>query len=580
MKKKQTKKPNTSFILPSLFLLSILSFIACNSKPPVEEKQVQNNVKLSKHTDEFKKEVIEVVEGIHVAIGYGLANSILIEGNDGVIIVDAMESAEAAMPVKEVFKKITNKPVKAIIYTHYHSDHTLGSKILAGNDKPDVYAHETTPYYLDKLVTVVREIIFIRAARQFGMYLPSEEIENAGIGPYLLFNTKTTPTLIRPNKTFKDRMAIEIAGVKLELFFAPGETPDQLFVWLPDKKVLLPGDNFYKSFPNLYAIRGTPYRDVMKWVNSLDKIREKRAEYLIPCHSRPLVGSDHIFQTLTDYRDAIQYVHDQTIQGINKGFTPDELVELVKLPKHLSESPYLQEYYGTVEWSVRSIFDGYLGWFSGNSTDLFRLPIKERAKRFEKLAGGKQQLLNQAKEAVKAEDYKWALELTDQLLVLDPDADDIKELRVTSLNALGRKQISANARHYYMTQALELQEKINIDPKETKSPLDIVHNVPLGAIFRGMAVKLNAKKSIDINQKVAFQFPDSGEAYTVHVRHGVAEIQPRLLANPDIIVIIESNLWKEIVSGVTNPLGAFAKRKIKVTGGTIALVKFLSLFKE
>ncbi|MCJ7772972.1 MAG: MBL fold metallo-hydrolase [Desulfobacterales bacterium] len=578
MGKKQYTKMAIKLIF--FFLLSVFLVTSCNSKPAVEEKEIQNNVKLARHTDEFKKEIIEVVDGVYVAIGYGLANSILVEGNDGVIIIDAMESAEAAIPVKEAFNKISNKPVKAIIYTHYHSDHTLGSKIMAGNDTPDVYAHESTPYYLDKLVTVVREIIFIRAARQFGTYLQYEEVVNAGIGPELLFNAQNTPTLIRPNKTFKDHMAVEISGVKLELFFAPGETPDQIFIWLPDKKVLLPGDNIYKSFPNLYAIRGTPYRDVMKWVNSLDKIRGMRAQNLIPCHSRPLVGSDVIFQTLTDYRDAIQYVHDQTIRGINKGLTPDELVEYVKLPKHLSESPFLQEYYGTVEWSVRSIFNGYLGWFSGNSADLFRLPIKERARRFENLAGGRDQLLGQAKEAVNAQDYQWALELTDQLLVLDPNANDVKALRAESLNALGRQQISANARHYYMTQALELQNKIDIDPKETKSPLDIVHSVPLAAIFQGMSVKLNAQKSMDINQKVSFQFSDSGESYTVHVRRGVAEIQPRLLDNPDITVKIDSTLWKEIASGVTNPAGAFAKGKIKVTGGTIALVKFLSLFKE
>jgi len=577
--RKAIKKDIQLFIHTLVFLIPVILFIACDSKPVVEDK-TKDNIKLSEHSDEFKKEVIEVVNGIYVAIGFGLANSILIEGDDGVIIVDTMESAEAAKPVYKIFRKISNKPVKGIIYTHYHSDHTLGSKIFAGDDNPDVYAHETTPYYLDKLATVVRDIIYIRAVRQFGTYLAPEEVINAGIGPYLLFNTKTTPTLVRPNKTFEDHIAVDIAGVKMELFFAPGETPDQLFIWIPDKKVLLPGDNFYRSFPNLYAIRGTPYRDVMKWVNSLDKIREKHAEYLIPSHSRPLIGKEHIYQTLTDYRDAIQYVHDQTVRGINRGLTPDELVEFVQLPKHLADSPYLQEYYGTVEWSVRSIFNGYLGWFSGNSTELFRLPIKERAKRFEKLAGGREQLISRAKEAVKAKDYKWALELTDQLLVLDPDADDIKALRVASLNALGRQQISANARHYYMTRALELQEKINIDPKKMKSPLDIVHNIPMAAIFRGMAVKLNAQKSIDINQKVAFQFPDTVETFTVHVRHGVAEIQPRLLDNPDITVKIDSNLWKEITAGVTNPAGAFVKGKIDVTGGTIKLVKFLSLFKE
>ena len=123
--------------------------------------------------------------------------------------------------------------------------------------------------------------------------------------------------------------------------------------------------NFYKSFPNLYAIRGTAYRDVTLWVKSLDKMRKLRAQYLVPHHTRPLKGAEKIYETLTNYRDAIQYVHDQTIRWMNKGLTPQAIVEKVKLPNHLAHRPYLREYYGTVQWSVRAIFNGYLGWFHG-----------------------------------------------------------------------------------------------------------------------------------------------------------------------------------------------------------------------
>ena len=92
--------------------------------------------------------------------------------------------------------------------------------------------------------------------------LPEGGVINDGIGPRLISDASTTPALLWPGRTFDgEQLDIEVSGVKLELVFAPGETPDQIFVWLPDKRVLLPGDNFYRSFPNLYAIRGTPYRD-------------------------------------------------------------------------------------------------------------------------------------------------------------------------------------------------------------------------------------------------------------------------------------------------------------------------------
>ncbi len=90
-------------------------------------------------------------------------------------------------------------------------------------------------------------------------------------------------------------------------------------------------------------------------------MRALRPAYLVPSHTRPLQGEQEIASALTDYRDAIQFVHDQTIRGINRGLTPDELATRIELPPHLASSPYLKPFYGTVEWSVRAIFDGYRG---------------------------------------------------------------------------------------------------------------------------------------------------------------------------------------------------------------------------
>ena len=111
-------------------------------------------------------------------------------------------------------------------------------------------------------------------------------------------------------------------------------------------------------------------------------------EHLVPSHTRAISGQDEIYETLTAYRDAIQFVHDQTVQGINRGLTPDELVEAVKLPPHLAGHPYLQEYYGKVEWSVRGIFDGYLGWFDGDAAALQPENPDTRAAAMASLAGG------------------------------------------------------------------------------------------------------------------------------------------------------------------------------------------------
>ena len=72
---------------------------------------------------------------------------------------------------------------------------------------------------------------------------------------------------------------------------------------------------------------------------------------------------------------------------MRKGERPDELVGHVTLPPTLADSPYLQELYGTVAWSVRAIYAEYAGWFDGNPAKLFPLPEQDRATRVIELAG-------------------------------------------------------------------------------------------------------------------------------------------------------------------------------------------------
>ncbi|MGC9324260.1 MAG: alkyl sulfatase dimerization domain-containing protein [Desulfomonilia bacterium] len=552
----------------------------CAITPPLEPVEVAAHPDLAEHSSEFTKQVLTVTDGVHLAIGFGLANSILLEGDDGVIIVDTLESAEAAIPVKKEFTRITSKPVKAIIYTHFHSDHTFGARIMAGDDNPDVYSHASTVAHLDRIVNITRDITYKRAMRMFGTLLPEGGLVNDGIGPFLAYDKDSTVALLRPTRTFKSEyMDLEIAGVSLRLIHAPGETPDQIVVWLPDKKVLLCADDYYKSFPNLYTIRGTAYRDVLVWVKSLDMMRTLRPEILVPGHTLPLYGADTIYETLTNYRDAIQFVHDQTIRHMNAGLTPDEIVELVKLPPHLASQPYLQEYYGTVEFSVRDIFDGYLGWFSGNATDLKPLSPAEEALRFASLAGGRDNLLEHARHAVQTGDHQWALVLTDHLIHLnDERTPEARSLRAAALNARAEQQISAPARNYYLTQALEVENRIAIGTVPKSSNIDLVHSIPLEALFSAMAVSLDPEKSSEVDTIVGFRFPDTGEAYTVHVRRGVAEIQPTFPANPDNTLTVDSFVWKEITAGIRNPALALVSGDVAIDGGTLDLIRFLRLF--
>jgi alkyl sulfatase BDS1-like metallo-beta-lactamase superfamily hydrolase len=336
---------------------------------------------------------------------------------------------------------------------------------------------------------ILNPIITERSNRMFGTLLSEEDLINVGIGPSL--NVSKSPTgYIKPDITFKDNLEITISGVEIQLFHAPGESNDQLFVWLPKHKALMPGDNIYKTFPNLYTIRGTTHRDVKGWIDSIDHMKTFNAEYLFPSHTKPIVGKNEINDVLTIYRDAIQYIHDQTVRLINKGLYPDQIAELIKLPEHIAKSPYLYEFYGTVRWSVKSIFNGYLGWFNGNPSELDPLSRKERAIRISKLAGGDQMLLEQLYSAVKKEDMQWALELSDHLITLDYFVDEVKDLRKKALIYEGSRSSNPNKRNYFLTSALELNEDFesNILIERTE---ELLEQISINTLFNVLSVRFN-----------------------------------------------------------------------------------------
>lgn len=300
--------------------------------------------------------MITVLDGIHCAIGFGIANSMLIEGIDGNIIIDTQESRETAMEVNEYFRNISTKPVIAIIYTHNHADHVFGAEVFAGDNRRNVkvYAHAMTGRLIDIGLSIVEPINIQRSARQFGRYLtPATGHINNGIGLSSGYRNTSTRGLIYPTDTFDNKSwPLTIAGRDFVLYHAPGETDDQIVVYMPNEKVLFAADNFYKSFPNIYSIRGTPTRDTLQWASSIDLMRSLKPTYLIPSHTKPITGEDDVYDVLTKYRDGIQFVHDQTVRFMNQGLTPDEIVgkNLIRLPKQLVDHPYLQQFYGTLDW--------------------------------------------------------------------------------------------------------------------------------------------------------------------------------------------------------------------------------------
>jgi len=445
--------------------MHIITILAVFSLSPLMHAVESMATKLLKERSEHLKPVItKVSTSVYCASGYSPANISMIIGTDGLVIVDTGMLPAHAKKVFTEFRKVTALPVKAIILTHGHGDHTGGASAFVedGVAKPAIFTRAPFNSEGDHFKHGGIKINGLRGARQGGFLLPQEKRINNGIASAVEVPKDRNvfvgdPPI--PTDTFVDgRKKVSVAGLEIELVAAPGETSDQLYVWFPAERVVFTGDNFYQSWPNLYAIRGHAYRDVREWIQSLDMMLKEKPAHVVPGHTQPILGEKLATEVLTNYRDAVKHVFDKTIEGINKGMTPDQLVDYVKLPANLKDLDYLREYYGNVEWGVRSIFTGYLGWFDGNPTHLFSLPPEEEAKRMAKLVGGIDALRAAAEKALEDDDAQWCAELCDHLLALNPANQAVRSLKAKSLETLAENLLTATGRNYYLTVAQELRK--------------------------------------------------------------------------------------------------------------------------
>ena len=545
---------------------------------------------LAAHTDHFEKQVYKVTDNVYAAVGWGLANTLMIEGTDGVIIVDPGISLESAQLVEAELRKITDKPVKAVVYTHFHPDHWGGVKAFVSEQEVasgavDIIAHETLLENVVRQGGLVGPIQAMRSGYTFGVFLAPEDVAgmNGGIGPA---EGAGTATFIAPTKTIQDRLETVIAGVEMEIFFVPSEAPDEIAVYLPKTNLLLSAEVIQgPTLPNIHTLRGTKFRDPVTWVRSIDLLRSYKADYMVPSHGQPLSGADKVEEVLTMTRDGIQFVHDQTIRHMNKGLTPDELAGAVAFPPHLAGyTPYLREYYGTVKHSVRQIYTGYLGWFAGDPTALDPTAPVERAKRHVELMGGRDNVLASALKAFRADDPQWAAELTTYLIRINHEDEEAKALKAAALRKLGYASMNINWRNWYLTSAMELEGKIEPIPALRKiaanfaSP-DVIAQWPMEILIEGLAPRLRAQASLDTHIVAGFKKPDGSESgYGLEIRRGVAQFHPRLPAETDFTLTLDRNTLIGLSRGLLSLEDGMAAGKIDLTGDLEKAKTFLAKF--
>jgi alkyl sulfatase BDS1-like metallo-beta-lactamase superfamily hydrolase len=376
-------------------------------------------------TGQDQPKLVKINDAISMVTTSG--NVYAVNTPEGSVIVDTA-IADMAPEAKKLLSPAVRGPVKYIILTHGHADHIGGISLWK---EPDTQVIAQRNYF--EFVNYVVRLEGFFAPRNAAAFRRPPKPPGPWAGNY---GAKVDATIM-----FDEKYEFTLGGVQFQLFSTPGETPDHLTVWIPQYKAAFIGDNYSgigipepNSFPNLYAIRGTKPRWALDWIKSLDTVLALKPEIVLNGHGDPIVGNAEVTRRLKRYRDAIQYVHDETVKGMNAGKDVFTLMQEIKLPASYD----LNEAFGKVSWSVRGIYDGYAGFYDMNPSTMFELSPSSIYPDLVKLAGA-DAVVKLAQEKVAAGKPVEALHLTDVVLSADPKNSDALNARIKALELLRDK---------------------------------------------------------------------------------------------------------------------------------------------
>jgi glyoxylase-like metal-dependent hydrolase (beta-lactamase superfamily II) len=370
-------------------------------------------------------------------------NSYLVTTENGSVLIDPGGAAAPESALRQLDQKW---PVQAVLLTHAHHDHIKGIEtwtqgrnipVIGQRELVDFMAHNDRLHWFDQR----------RLAIQSGTPLPPIDTVS--------FSTPVPATVL-----FDDNYTYEYGGLHFEMFHTGGETPDQCVIWVPELKAVFIGDNYYSSFPNTSTLRGSPFRPPLEYIAALDKAISLGPEIVMPGHGEPLLGQENIHNKLTRYRDAIQYVHDATVKGMNEGKDVFTLMQEINLPPALR----LPQFFGRVSWVVRGIFDGYAGWFDENLSSMYKLPLSSIDSELVLMCGGVEALASHAAELSQSGDEIRALHMTDIGLTVDPNHRATLEARLTALKSLLAKSGNIIERNWLNYGIRTAEEKLKNRP--------------------------------------------------------------------------------------------------------------------
>jgi alkyl sulfatase BDS1-like metallo-beta-lactamase superfamily hydrolase len=479
--------------------------------------------------------LFELAPGFYQLRGFDLSNMHVVEGEEGIVVIDPLVSAETAAAALALYREHRGeRPVTGLLYTHSHVDHFGGARgVVAAEEVEAGRVPVLAPAGF--LHHAVGENVFAgtamgrRAGYMYGALLergPEGQV-GSGLGQTTSLGTIT---LIPPTVEIGATGQTEVVdGVEMTFQLTPGsEAPAGMNIHFPAARALCVADNVARSMHNILTPRGALVRDPRIWARYLDEAIElfgAESEVLFSGHHWPCWGSERIVDLLEKQRDLYAYLHDQTLRLLNKGYTGPEIAEAIELPPSLAEEWHCREFYGSVSHNTKAIYQRYMGWFDGNPAHLWQHPPVEGARRYVEFMGGAGAVLERAHRCFEEGDYRWVAEVVDHVVFADPENEPARELQAAALERLGHGAENATWRNFFLTGAKELREGIGGTPTSTAPP-DVVANLSVEQLLDAMAIRLDGPRAWDAELRIGWTISDPDEEHALTVRNGVLHHRP------------------------------------------------------
>ncbi|KAL4733216.1 beta-lactamase-like protein [Aspergillus similis] len=413
-----------------------------------------------------KHGLYEICPGIYQVRGYDLSNMTIVEGEQGVIVIDPLVSCECAAAGLQLYQahRGGGRKVTGVVYSHSHGDHYMGAGgvIEADAEIPIIAPDGFMEAVLSESI-LAGPAMRRRGAFMYGNALPRSATGQIGTGLGMGSSVGRT-VLIPPNKLIqKTGEELVVDGVRIVFQMVPGtEAPAEINFHFPDFRALCIPETATNCMHNIVTLRGAQVRDAKAWSRYLDEaivLFARDSDVVFGSHNWPTWGQTELVTRLEEQRDLYGFMHDQTVRMMNLGMTGIEIAERIQLPPALDRAWHCRGFYGSLSHNVKGIYQKYLTWFDGRPEHLWQYPPQEEGARYIECFGGIEALCAKAADFMDKGDYRFAATLLAQALAANPQTPDpqAQDLLATSYEQLGFGAENATWRNFYLTAAQELR---------------------------------------------------------------------------------------------------------------------------